>query len=74
MPPKKDGKKDAKKGADLSPEERMALIEQTLEGEKNNLVCSTSPHISIMYIFPAPARCRGPVTPGRFSPIHYEHE
>ena len=37
MPPKKDAKKDAKK-ADLSPEERMALIEQTLEGEKNNLV------------------------------------
>ena len=37
MPPKKDAKKDAKK-ADLSPEERMAFIEQTLEGEKNNLV------------------------------------
>ena len=38
MPPQKDGKKDAKKGPDLTPEEKMALIEQTLEGEKNNLV------------------------------------
>lgn len=52
MPPKKDGKKDAKKGSDLTPEEKVALIEQTLEGEKNNLVstpvpCSESSSCSI---------------------------
>lgn len=43
MPPKKgDGKKDAKKASDLSPEDRMALVEQTLEGEKNNLVSASA--------------------------------
>ena len=45
MPPKKgDGKKDAKKAGDnLTPEEKMALVEQTLEGEKNNLVREREP-------------------------------
>jgi len=40
MPPKKDG---PKKGADLTPEEKLAAMEQTLEGEKNNLVSSRVP-------------------------------
>jgi len=49
MPPKKD----AKKGPDLTPEEKMALIEQTLEGEKNNLVIIPVP--SIPDPFPPPS-------------------
>ena len=46
MPPKKDAKKggDKKGGADLTPEEKMAMVEQTLEGEKNNLVRACDHH------------------------------